>query len=127
MEKSPIVAEESACACPWGFTAQALYLKAHSNEGTFDEDQDEELGYRLGLSYKCDDDLGIRLRYFGWEGSNDWYPEMSAIDLEVYDNFELGSWNGEFSAGVRYATYEEPMDQADFSGFGPTVGVELLS
>ena len=50
---------------------------------------------------------------------------MTAIDLDVYDDFELGSWDGEFSVGVRYATYEESMDQVDFSGFGPTFGVEL--
>lgn len=125
LEKSPIVAEESDCACPWGFTAQALYLKAHSNQGTFDDDQDEEFGYRVGLSYKCDDNLGYRIRYFEWEGSNDWYPEMTAIDLEVFDDFELGSWSGQYSFGLRYATYEESMDQVDFSGWGPTIGVEM--
>lgn len=125
LEKSPIVAEESDCACPWGFTAQALYLKAHSTQGTFDEDQDEEFGFRLGLSYKCDDDLGYRVRYFEWEGSNEWYPEMTAIDLEVFDDFQLGAWDGQYSLGVRYATYEESMDGADFSGWGPTVGVEM--
>lgn len=125
LEKSPIVAPESDCACPWGVTAQALYLKAHSNEGTFDDDQEEEFGYRVGLSYKCDDKLGYRVRYFDWEGSNDWYAEMSAIDLEVFDFFTLGAWAGQYSVGLRYATYEESMDQVDFSGWGPTVGLEM--
>ncbi|MDA0768422.1 MAG: Lpg1974 family pore-forming outer membrane protein [Verrucomicrobia bacterium] len=125
LEKSPIVAPESDCACPWGFSAAALYLKAHHNEGGYDQDQEEELGYRVALSYKCDDNLGIRLRYFQWEGSNDWYPEMSAIDLEVFDDFELGEWQGEISFGLRYATFEESMDETDFDGWGPTLGLEM--
>jgi len=123
LEKSPIVAPASDCACPWGFSAAALYLKAHHNAGGYDQDQEEELGYRVALSYKCDDNLGIRVRYFEWEGSGADTAEIMTIDFEVFDGFQLGSWDGEYSVGIRYGEFDE--EGTDYDGWGPTLGVEL--
>ena len=126
MRSLPSSPPASEACCPWGFSAQALLLKAHQNEGGYDNNQDFEAGYRVAVSYQgCDGGLGVRLRYFDWEGDNDWYPSMSAFDLEVFDGFELGEWQGEFSFGLRYATFEESMDETDFDGWGPTLGVEM--
>jgi hypothetical protein len=123
----PMAPPVSAATCPWEITASALYLKAHSNEDQFN-DQDQEFGYRLEVAYQ-NGGLGYRLRYFDWEGtggSSDDYPEMTAWDLEVFDGFQLGGWDGEYAVGIRYATYEEDYDNnADFSGWGPTLGIEL--
>jgi hypothetical protein len=116
---SPSVAD-----CPWGLGLEAMLLKAHSNEGIYDE-QDEEFAYRVALSYKAGDNLGFRLRYFDFEGSGDEHPEMTAFDAEVFDSFTLGSWNGEFSLGLRFASFEETDDLTDFNGFGPVLGLEL--
>ena len=104
---------------------EALYLKAHQNEDSYDP-QDEEFGYRVEASYQGAG-LGFRIRFFDWEGtggSSDYYPELSALDLEVFEGFQLGNWEGEFSAGLRRATFEET-DFTDFDGWGPTLGIEM--
>ena len=123
------MAPPTAATCPWGVTAEALFLKAYSNEEEYD-DQDAELGYRLEFFYKNGDNLGLRLRYFDWEGtgsSNDDYPEMSAFDVEVFDSFTLGSWAGEYSLGLRWAEFQEDQgDDTDFEGWGPTLSVDMM-
>jgi hypothetical protein len=116
---------------PWRFSAEALYLKAHSNEDIYDP-QDEEFGYRFGLSYQGSG-LGIRASYFHWEGTesvnlNSNFPEVQVFGLEGFDQFELGAWKGEYSFGVRHASFKEhdlPTIDTDFSGTGPTIGVDL--
>jgi hypothetical protein len=118
-QMSPSVADS-----PWGLGLEAMLLKAHSNEGNYDE-QDQEFAYRATLSYKAGDNLGFRLRYFDFEGSGVDHPEITAIDAEVFDTFTLGSFNGEFSLGLRSASFEETVNNADFSGYGPTLGLEL--
>jgi opacity protein-like surface antigen len=119
---------ESVAVCPWGVGLEALYLEAHSSEDNFDK-QDEEFAYRASLSYQNNpDSLGVRLRYFDFEGtggSNDFYPSMSAIDAEAFNSFKLGSWDGEFAFGLRYAKYEESDGGVDFSGWGLTLGLDL--
>ena len=125
---APVVAPPTAATCPWGIAAEALFLKAHSNEDEFGS-QDEEWGWRLELSYKQAGNLGYRLRYFDWEGTGSWAPEMTTWDLEVFDDFELGNWTGQYALGLRYAEYTEngsEYDYVDFDGWGPTLGVELM-
>lgn len=132
----PEVVEPS---CPWSIGLEALYLKAHENEGDYNS-QDYEFAYRLEASYQFQDSVGLRLRYFDFEGTDYSYndhdkggddfgnPQMSAFDIEVFDGFELGSWNGEFSAGIRFGTFEETYEKStytDFEGWGPTLGLEL--
>ncbi len=44
--------------------------------------------------------------------------------------FELGSWQGEYSVGLRYFDIKEPYSnsgpEVDYDGWGPTVAVELV-
>lgn len=130
---APIVSD-----CPWEIGLEALWLKAHSNEGHYDN-QDYEFAYRLDASYKQGDSLGYRLTYFNYEGSDatdyaankssGMQPKIDLFDLEVFDTFELGAWNGEFSGGIRFGSIEEieyDRDlETDFSGWGPTIGLEM--
>ncbi|MBK1792003.1 Lpg1974 family pore-forming outer membrane protein [Persicirhabdus sediminis] len=139
--------------CPWGLGLEALYMKAHGVDGRYAE-QDYEFAWRADLSYKQADNLGIRFTYFWFEGSDDtadftddFYTgsEYSDVDvqygdLEFFDTFELGAWQGEYSAGIRwgelnseygytetdgFGIYEEAR-QSEFSGWGPTFGLELV-
>jgi len=122
----PAVASSNASG-PWSLSAEALRLKAHSNEDNYDE-QDYETGFRLALGYKSGDNLGLRFRMFEFDSNSSDNVEIDSYDLEVFDHFTLGSWNGEFSFGVRYLEFNEPDDddaEVEFNGFGPTVGVEF--
>lgn len=120
----PMAPPVSAATCPWEFAASALYLKAHQNEGGYDN-QSEEFGYRLEIAYQ-NGGLGYRARYFDWEGSGGGgnTPSASYFDLEVFDGYQLGNWDGEFSFGLRYAEFEEK-DDVKFDGWGLTLGTEL--
>jgi len=118
----PMAPPVSAATCPWEISASALYLKAYSNEDNYDS-QDEEFGYRLELAYQ-NGGLGYRVRYFDWEGSGSDTAEIMTIDFEVFDGFQLGSWDGEYSVGIRYGEFDEEY-YTDYDGWGPTLGVEL--
>ncbi len=130
-----MIPEAPSIDCPWSIGLEALYLKAHSNEGNYD-DQDYEFAYRLEASYKNADNLGVRLRYFDFEGtggstssgSSQHYPEIEAFDLEIFDTFELGGWDAELSAGIRFASFWEGTNDhsdVDFDGWGPTAAFEV--
>jgi len=134
-EIAPIVAPEPS-ACPWSLGAELLYLKAHDSYG-YSDDQDEQLAYRITAAYKKADNLGIRLRYFDFEGDDpkgSYEPEIRALDLEVFDDFKLGAWQGEYAIGLRYFTseltynYEDSSsnNEGDFDGWGPTLALELV-
>lgn len=136
-EMTPIETSSSAC-CAWSLGVEVLYLKAHQSEGGFDEysAQDEELSYRLEAAYKQEGNLGIRARFFEFKGSDGkdsmgeyWYPELKTVDLEAFDNFELGSFQGEYAFGLRYLSYQEPYDgsfEVDYQGIGPTLALDLV-
>jgi hypothetical protein len=130
----PAVAPSNASG-PWSFSAEALYLKSHvsgaaallgGGGGNF-PDQDNEFGYRLALGYKAGDNLGLRFRFFDYESSA-LAPGVElgikSYDLEAFDSFTLGGWNGEFSFGLRYLDASLG-SQATVDGIGPVVGFEL--
>ena len=119
----PMAPPVSDATCPWELSVAAVYLKAHDNEGTYDS-QDEELGYRLELAYQ-NGGLGYRVRYFDWEGSGSDTAEITSFDFEVFDGFQLGGWDGEYSVGIRYAEFDEPDEDYEYDGWGPTLGLEL--
>lgn len=139
-EMAPVVDTSAPSSSPWTLGIEALYLKAHHSVGEFDDysSQDHEFGYRLEAAYKDGDNLGIRLRFFDFEGtdginndaSSAFYADsIQAIDLEVFDNFELGAFNGEYAFGIRQFSYSEQYegsDYVDFVGYGPTFALELV-
>lgn len=118
----PIAPPVSESSCPWEISLSALYLKAHSNEDNYDN-QDNEFGYRLEVAYQ-NGGLGYRVRYFDWEGSGSDNAEITSFDIEVFDGFQLGNWDGEYAVGIRYTEFDEG-DGTDFDGWGPTLGVEM--
>lgn len=136
-EMAPVVDISAPSSSPWTLGIEALYLKAHSNDSSIYDGQDEEFAYRVNLAYKSGDNLGIRLSYFDFEGTqhssssefSEDGPDIGAIDLVLFDNFTLGSWQGEYSFGIRHVDFEEPFEDSldsDFDGWGPTVGLELV-
>lgn len=131
-EVAPIVATAAPASCIWSLGVEALYLKAHSNDDEFG-DQDNEFGYRIGVMLKSGDDLGIRVRYFEWEGtekeSGDQYSDLTSFDLEVVGDAKLGEFIGTYSLGLRHLDYQEldgSSTDVDFQAWGPTVGLELI-
>lgn len=126
-QESPMApAPQTSSDFPWSVAVEALYLKAHQSEGVYDE-QDEEFAYRASVSFKSGENLGLRLRYFDFEGTDDddaFYPEITALDFEVFDNFELAGWSGEYAAGLRRYTFDES-DYFESDGWGPTFGLDV--
>ncbi len=148
--------------CPWGLGLEALYMKAHGLDGAYGlAEQDYEFAWRADLSYKQADNLGVRLTYFWFEGTDadgieqfddDFFSyeavegvKAQYVDAEVFDTFELGAWKGEYSAGLRWGQLESMSGYVDgyaysdgffygegyaeeneFSGWGPTFGLELV-
>jgi hypothetical protein len=122
-------APQASSDFPWGISVDALYLKAHQSEGDYDN-QDEEFAYRAALSFKSGDNLGLRVRWFDFEGTDDDedegsdYPEATTLDFEVFDTFALGNWQGEYAAGLRWYNFDE-IDDFESDGWGPTFGLEV--
>lgn len=120
-------APQASSDFPWNVSVDALYLKAHQSEGNYDN-QDEEFAYRAALSFKSGDNLGLRLRWFDFEGTDSDedqdYPQASTLDFEVFDTFALGNWKGEYAAGLRWFEFELT-DRFETDGWGPTFGLEL--
>lgn len=120
-------------SCPWTLEAALLYLEADSEDSSGYEDQDYEAGYRISLAYQADQSSwGYRVRYFSFDGtdgsSSEEGPEIQAIDVEAFRPVSLGSWNGEWSVGVRHLDLEEPYagsPEVDYDGLGPVVGIDL--
>jgi|GEM_PF-1105256 len=120
--------------CAWTFEAAALYLKADSEDSSGYEDQDFEWAYRLGIAYDNGGCLGVRFRFFNFDGTNnsgsndEQGPEIQSYDLEVFSGFALGSWQAQWSAGVRYLDRQEPYGgsyDVNYDGWGPTASIEL--
>jgi opacity protein-like surface antigen len=117
---------------------EALYLKADSEYGSGYADQDNEFAYRLSLAYQNGDSWGLRLRYFNFEATElgspsdeeEHGPKVQSIDLEAFHGFALGSWQGEYSLGLRYFDLREDYNgkggDVNYDGWGPVAGVELV-
>ena len=121
---------------PWQLTAEALYLKAEASDFAY-QNQDFEFGYRLEASYKNGDDIGIRLRYFDFEGTTgdsfqEQGPDFSSYDLEFFNQDTEGLWDLEYTLGLRYLDYSESFviggtsfTDADTDAWGPTFSLEF--
>ncbi len=140
--------------CPWGLGLEALYMKAHGVDGDYGAEQDYEFAWRADLSYKQAGNLGIRLTYFQFDGTDGYqnasmtddfgtydfqeksYIDAKYADLEFFDTFELGAWQGEYSAGLRWGDldsyygirddFDALTESSEFNGWGPTFGLELV-
>ena len=109
---------------------QYLRLSQYDTGGNF-EDVNADDGYRAILGYQNCDGLGVRVRYFTFDGLQQGGEEgldLSYFDVEVTQSFTLCCLDGVVSAGYRHATYEMREDDnvdSDFEGDGVTVGLSL--
>lgn len=128
-----------ACASRPGTTlgAQFLLLKPFQSEGET-PGYNFKSSFRVWLGWTRDDGLGFRVRWFDY---NDHHPgnsgfaagliesiDITVVDLEVTDKFQLAHWYGLLSGGLRYANYEEfGFTDADemYDSLGMVLGVEL--
>jgi opacity protein-like surface antigen len=137
-EMAPVVDTSAPSSSPWTLGIEALYLKADSETDSGYESQDRELAYRLSLAYQNGDSWGLRLRYFNFEATElgspsddeEHGPKVQSIDLEAFHGFALGSWQGEYSLGLRYFDLREDYNgkggDVNYDGWGPVAGVELV-
>ena len=125
------------CCCSGGFYGDFQYLRlnGYDTDGYFEDYVGSDDGYRVTLGYECCDGLGVRVRYFDYDGVqqdsvNDYNYGMKAsyFDVEVTQSFCLCNLNGLVSGGYRHADYrlwyDDSLD-ADFEGDGITLGLEL--
>ncbi len=124
--KNPI---SYGCDSPWRFSAEAMYFRAYDPDDNLGP-QDHEFGYRFEFSYQGEG-MGLRGRWFEFIGTDTVgqdVPTASALDIELFDQFELGPWQGEYSFGARKGKFKQSNNAVfadDFEGWGPTLGVEL--
>lgn len=116
-------------SCPWNVSVEYLSLKSYSDDGDF-SDQGYESGYRISASYAFESDLAFRVNYFDYDALNEDDDNMAAtaLDFELVSDLSLGSWQGDWSVGLRMAEYQDGQSDSldsDFSGLGLTVGAEL--
>ncbi len=144
----PAPTPEPLCGSPgWTLEAAVLYMKPHQSEGEI-ADSDWDAGYRLGLAYEMPDGLRFALRVFGFDGTgeygegrygegryrnNDVEEEFFALDFLVGDTFcPSEDLSIAINVGLRYASYKEDWKYysdgkaADFDGFGPVIGTEIV-
>ncbi|MCA9174224.1 MAG: hypothetical protein KDB14_07025 [Planctomycetales bacterium] len=126
-----------ACDTVAGYTfnAEMLFLKPYHSEG---ESPNFELhpASRLSFGWTNDNGLGIRARWLDYHNHHNdpallnftTAVDLTVVDLEVTDKFDIGHWLGQFSAGLRYADYLEfsffDLDGM-FDSWGPVLGVEV--
>ncbi len=144
----PAPTPEPLCGSPgWTLEAAVLYMKPHQSEGEI-ADSDWDAGYRFGLAYEMPDGLRFALRVFGFDGTgeygegrygegryrnNDVEEEFFALDFLVGDTFcPSEDLSIAINVGLRYASYKEDWKYysdgkaADFDGFGPVIGTEIV-
>lgn len=116
------------------FGAETTFLRLYQSEGET-PGFNFEAAPRIWLGYTGDQGLGIRARWFDYEARNSANAgqeteniDLNVIDVELTDKFQLGHWKGLFTAGLRYADYEEYNDDeysAMNDSLGAIVGVEM--
>ena len=119
--------------------ADLIFMRPYHSEAQT-PDYDFEPTPRVWLGWQRSDGLGIRARWFEYDGtSNSTAPNiirdlnMLTFDLELTDTFTLGAkWEGLFSGGLRYAHYEQIRSTTGANNFleidsayGLVLGVEL--
>ncbi len=111
---------------------QYLRLKAFDTDG-YNEGLGSDDGFRLIGGYQNCNGLGIRGRYFDFDGvqnvgGDEYGLDVSYFDVEVTQSFSLCKLDGVVSGGYRHAehqvVYESDLD-GDFDGDGVTLGIQL--
>jgi len=125
------------CCCRSGFivAGEIAWLKAYqSDEDAAFTDFNFREAYRFWIGYQRDDGLGGRLRYFDYfqRANNGDFIDIYTLDLEVYDQVELGCyWDLLVGAGFRVLGYQDSDGEGDpeslhsLWGVGPVVTAEL--
>ena len=129
--------DNRACGSLYG-EIQYLNLSMFESEyATITDDTDASLGsdsgYRINLGYETQEGLGLRLRYFDFDGRTTFSDGVGGLnasyfDLEVTDRFCLGKMQGMLSAGYRHADWEQiyrDETYVKFEGDGVTLGAML--
>jgi len=117
--------------CPTSqFDAEFLLLAVSNSEATSSDSQDDfNAGLRLTYSRVNEQGRIFRVRYFNFgstlEGGGD-RIELEKIDTEIGRRFTLGGGlQGEFTAGIRFADFNERLDLDYDTTLGPLVGMQL--
>lgn len=141
MQGEPAVAADygkgccEECCSSGGFYGEFQYVRLDSYDtGGLFEDVDSHNGYRVVGGYETCDGLGLRVRYFDFDGvqqdDSDYNYGMDLwyLDVEVTQSFCLCNLNGVVSGGYRHADYKAWFDDelyGNFEGDGITFGLEL--
>ncbi len=117
--------------CPTSqFDAELLLFAVNNSESDANATQNDfNAGLRLTYSRVNEQGRIFRVRYFNFgttlEGGVNRF-EMEKVDTEVGRRFTLGGGlQGEFTAGIRFAAFEERTDLDYDATFGPLLGVQL--
>ncbi len=116
---------------------QYLRFNTFATEGNF-EGLDSDDAYRVVIGYQGCDGLGLRVRWFDFEGAQQTGTattvtglDVQYIDLEITSCFTLCNLQGVVSAGYRHAEYDAFTADAvgvpdeSFDGDGITFGITL--
>jgi len=117
--------------CPISqFDTEFLLFAVSSSEASANDSQNDfNAGLRMTYSRVNQQGQIFRVRYFNFgstlEGGSD-RIEMETIDTEIGRRFTLGGGlRGEFTGGVRYASFEDRGDFSYDTTFGPLVSLQL--
>ena len=122
--------DDCCCYAGWSSGAELVYLTLGGLPGAY-SDFDYEAGYRFWVGYQRGDGLGLRFRYFDYDNTSGGLItrfDMTATDVEIFDQFDLGqNWELILGGGVRYLDKQEYSGPSEFSitGTGPVATAEL--
>ncbi|HEX5789982.1 MAG TPA: Lpg1974 family pore-forming outer membrane protein [Luteolibacter sp.] len=116
----------------WNVELSLLHQRARAHEY---DSQDNEDGYRLGVSYQpCPESLGYSVTYTEFKGTqyapNNDGPDTMTLDFEAFKTgLQLGPVDCSYSFGLRYFDLVETRFagstvEVDYRGFGPVVGFD---
>ncbi len=117
------------CCSTSQFNADLLLFAVNNSENEVGDTQNDlQAGLRLTYDRVNSQGQIFRLRYFNFgstlEGGGN-RIEMETFDTEIGRQFCLGGLNGEVTAGIRWASFDERNDLDYDSTFGPLIGVRL--
>ena len=130
---------DDACCGSGSFYGEFQYLRlqAYSSEGDAfsfsDEQPDPDNGYRINLGYEGCNGVGVRVRWFDYDGvqdidGDDGGLDLDYFDIEVTEAICICNLQGVISAGYRHGNYAEYLENfavVDFEGDGVTFGALL--
>ncbi|MGL4512102.1 MAG: hypothetical protein ACRCT8_03365 [Lacipirellulaceae bacterium] len=118
----------------WNFDAQLVFLRQHDSE-TEDGGQTFDTGSRYALGHTNACGHSWRVRYFEYDTDIEFnsantvpsdHQALEYVDFEHGRRFALaGGLNGEFTAGLRWASFRESDDIFYDDSIGPVLGLTL--